>query len=254
MSLLVRLYPLAWRERYGDELAAVLEDRPLGPFDVADLLVGALDAHLHLRGLGHRSERRKGLPMSLRLAGSAAAIGGGLWALFFFMVGAAYLNVGPDTGLAWILVVLVAGLVLLTALAGLSAVQFRAHSRAMWVAFLLPAAGIGIVLFGLMTLIPAGGAASEGTLQALVLYSGLTLMLIGSAVFAAVTLSTRALSRIAGAAILVSVAPTFAGLFSFMPAVWVAVGGIVFGLGWIGLGIDAIRRDRRSVSVDPAAA
>lgn len=45
-----------------------------------------------------------------------------------------------------------------------------------------------------------------------------------------------------------------AALFSFMPAVWVVVGGIAFGLGWIGLGIDAIGRDRRRVSIDPAAA
>lgn len=35
MNLLVRLYPSAWRERYGVELEAVLEDRPPGPFDVA---------------------------------------------------------------------------------------------------------------------------------------------------------------------------------------------------------------------------
>jgi hypothetical protein len=191
--------------------------------------------------------------MSLRLAGSAAALGGGLWALFFSMVGAEYADVGPDTGFAWILVVLVAGLILLTALAGLSAIQFRAHSRSIWIAFLLPAAGIGIVLVGLASLIPAGGAASEGTLPALVLYSGLCLMLIGSAVFAAVTVSTRALSRIAGGAIVAGVVPTLAGLFSFATAFWVVVGGIVFGLGWIGLGIDAIRRDQRPVSADSFA-
>jgi hypothetical protein len=254
MSFLVRLYPRAWRERYGDELEAVLEDRPPGPYEVTDLLFGALDAHLHLRGLGHRSEHRKGIPMSLRLAGSAAALGGGLWGLFFTMVGAEYANVGPDTGFAWILVVLVAGLLLLTALAGLSSIQFRAHSRSIWIAFLFPAAGIGIVLVGLVSLIPAGGTASEGTLPATVLYSGLCLMLIGSAVFAAVTVSTRALSRIAGAAIVVGFPPTLVGLFGFVAAAWLVVGGIVFGLGWVGLGIDAIRRDRRPVSADPVIA
>jgi len=254
MRLLVLLYPPSWRERYGDELEAVLEDRPPGPFEVSDLLLGALDAHLHLSGLGHRSQHRKGIPMSLRLAGSAAALGGGLWALFFTMVGAEYADVGPDTGFAWIVVVLVAGVALLTGLAGLSAIQFRAHSRSIWIAVLLPAAGIGIVLVGLMTLIPAGGAASEGTLPALVLYTGLCLTLIGSAVFAGVTVSTRAMSRIAGAAIVVGVLPTLAGLLAFLTAVWVVVGGVVFGLGWVGLGIDAIRRDRSPVSADPAIA
>jgi hypothetical protein len=53
VSILARLYPRSWRERYGDELAALLDDRPPSPFDVADLLFGALDAQraLHFRAL-----------------------------------------------------------------------------------------------------------------------------------------------------------------------------------------------------------
>jgi hypothetical protein len=46
--LLLRLYPRAWRERYGEELSAQLEaQRPLRIGIVADLVSGALDAHLH---------------------------------------------------------------------------------------------------------------------------------------------------------------------------------------------------------------
>ena len=46
--LLLRLYPRAWRERYGEELGAQLEaQRPLRIGVVADLVRGALDAHLH---------------------------------------------------------------------------------------------------------------------------------------------------------------------------------------------------------------
>src|SRR3990170_9159862 len=46
--LLLRLYPRAWRERYGEELSAQLEaQRPLRIGVVADLVRGALDAHLH---------------------------------------------------------------------------------------------------------------------------------------------------------------------------------------------------------------
>ena len=45
---LLRLYPRAWRERYGEELSAQLEtQRPLRIGVVADLVRGALDAHLH---------------------------------------------------------------------------------------------------------------------------------------------------------------------------------------------------------------
>ena len=53
----------------------MLEERALGPFDVADVLLGALDAHLHLRGLGAASEHRKGFTMSLRIGGYAAILG-----------------------------------------------------------------------------------------------------------------------------------------------------------------------------------
>jgi hypothetical protein len=46
--LLLRLYPRAWRERYGEELSAQLEaQRPLRIGIITDLVRGALDAHLH---------------------------------------------------------------------------------------------------------------------------------------------------------------------------------------------------------------
>ena len=84
MSAFVRLYPKAWRERYGDELMALLEDRPARPFDTLDLLLGALDAHLHRRDLGLRPDEGKGIPMSIRsippvlllLMGIAALVAG----------------------------------------------------------------------------------------------------------------------------------------------------------------------------------
>lgn len=58
---LVRLYPPAWRARYGDELAGLLEMQPLSLFVLLDVLGGALDAHVHaswLRGGGIPMERR----------------------------------------------------------------------------------------------------------------------------------------------------------------------------------------------------
>ncbi len=44
---LLRLYPAAWRKRYGDEFAALLEDVRPTPLALLDVLLGALDAHLH---------------------------------------------------------------------------------------------------------------------------------------------------------------------------------------------------------------
>jgi hypothetical protein len=49
---LVRLYPRAWRARYGDEMLAVLEQHGTGWRTRLDLLRGALDAHLSLRRRG----------------------------------------------------------------------------------------------------------------------------------------------------------------------------------------------------------
>jgi hypothetical protein len=44
---LVRLYPAAWRERYGAELEELIDRQPASPPVVLDLLLGALDAHVH---------------------------------------------------------------------------------------------------------------------------------------------------------------------------------------------------------------
>ena len=43
---LVRLYPQGWRERYGDEFEALLEQCLHSPLDTLDVVLGALDAHL----------------------------------------------------------------------------------------------------------------------------------------------------------------------------------------------------------------
>ena len=74
-ALLIRCYPAAWRERYGDEFASILEERPLGPFDVADVLLGALDARLRMRDRRAGITQRKGFSMSLRIGGIAAILG-----------------------------------------------------------------------------------------------------------------------------------------------------------------------------------
>jgi hypothetical protein len=45
---LMRLYPLSWRNRYGAEFDALLEECLHSPLDVLDVILGALDAHLQL--------------------------------------------------------------------------------------------------------------------------------------------------------------------------------------------------------------
>jgi hypothetical protein len=45
---LVNLYPISWREHYGKEFNNLLEQCANSPLEVFDVILGALDAHLHL--------------------------------------------------------------------------------------------------------------------------------------------------------------------------------------------------------------
>lgn len=75
---LLRLYPAPWRDRYGDELAILLDTRPLTVAVALDLARGAADAHLHPELVGAPP-----LPLSHRLPGLAALTAGLLWISFF---------------------------------------------------------------------------------------------------------------------------------------------------------------------------
>lgn len=44
---LLKLYPRAWRKRYGDEMAELLRNESLSPSLVIDVLAGAVDARLN---------------------------------------------------------------------------------------------------------------------------------------------------------------------------------------------------------------
>src|SRR5712691_8997688 len=44
---LLRLYPLQWRQRYEEEVGALVDDEPLSVSLVVDLVRGAFDAHAH---------------------------------------------------------------------------------------------------------------------------------------------------------------------------------------------------------------
>jgi hypothetical protein len=81
MNLLLRLYPRAWRERYGDELVALLAERPASMLDNLDLIRGALDARLHPQLQGSSSAPQTEVSGHHRQLGPAAALGGVAWIL-----------------------------------------------------------------------------------------------------------------------------------------------------------------------------
>ena len=80
MSASLRLYPQAWRERYGDELVALLEERPASLLDHLDLIRGALDARLHPQVRGSGATPGKESSVNQRILAIMAAAGGVVWA------------------------------------------------------------------------------------------------------------------------------------------------------------------------------
>jgi hypothetical protein len=249
IGLLLRLYPARWRARYGDEFAVLLEERPIGPFDVADILLGALDAHLHLRGLGAASEHAKGFPMSLRIGGYAAILGGLLW-----FVGLAGSAVDPsDDAMPWAIALASGTLLLLVALAGLSAFQSRRFPRLVWAAFSVPALGAVISTIGMVAMAVVGDRPFVGDASPWYVWMlGLIAMLVGSALFAVATWRVGSLSR-PGAILLlvgsVAVVPALFGLGGVdVPPVLgqLLLGGLTlaFGGGWVALGVSALRLGR----------
>ena len=256
--LLLRLYPPTWRSRYADEFEALLEERPLGPFDVLDVLIGAVDAHLHLRGLTAATQGR-GLIMSLRVGGYAAVIGGLLWLVGFLI---AQFDGTDAHGLGqWLVLAGTAGL--LVALAGLSAVQSRRFPRLVWAAFAVPAFGTLATIAGLVGLAVAGDGPFIAGIQGWTFWIfGLLALIGGSGLFALVSWRTGALSHVGlallgvAAAGLVAVFANAVGLLTWEPIVSIALLGLVLSFcgGWIVLGIGAVLADRRSSTVPAAGA
>jgi hypothetical protein len=244
MSLrLVRLYPAAWRGRYGEEFAALLEERPLGPFDVVDIVLGALDAHLRLHGRGADLNQGRAFSMSLRIGGIAAIIGAALWPVGFFIAAGSVSHVGPigpiDPDAARLLL-MTGSLALLVALAGLTSFQARAHPELVWTAFALPAVGTIASAVGIV-----GFRFSEDFFVLWML--GTLATFVGSTLFAIATYRTAALSR--WAALVLGVGSMLTLIFGMIgggnpsPVLMIAALS-TFGLGWFALGIQAIRLDR----------
>jgi hypothetical protein len=240
-SLLIQCYPARWRDRYGDEFAAVLGERALGPFDVADILLGALDAQLRLRGRGAQLVQGRGFSMTLRIGGIAAIVGAALLTI------AGFLGTGlvlVDGAVAPVL--LVTGLaVLLVAVASLSAFQARVHPRLIWLSFALMAIGTVASLAGLI------GLALGRDDSWVVWFIGLMTALVGSALFAIATYHTALLSRAAAALLGVGSALPFLGLVTNSEALMPAA-IICFLLGWFGLGVQAIRLDQPAARAQAA--
>lgn len=189
--------------------------------------------------------------MSLRIGGIAAIIGAVLIAIALIVgSGLVGVTVEPVLGLA---VMVVGSLVLLVALAGLSAFQARSNPRLAWAAFAVPALGAIGMIVGI-----AGMGIEDGPFW-YVWFAGLLAFFVGSALYAVATYRTGLLSRTAatllgGGSVLPFVAvvmPTIGFAPELQAGVFV-VALVGFALGWFGLGLDAIRLDRPSTVAQSA--
>ncbi|HEY8239317.1 MAG TPA: hypothetical protein VIF63_07760 [Candidatus Limnocylindrales bacterium] len=76
MSALVRLYPAAWRARYGAEFETLLAERPPTARDLVDIVIAAADARISPQVAGAPGTPT---PLSSRISGASAILGGLLW-------------------------------------------------------------------------------------------------------------------------------------------------------------------------------
>lgn len=254
-ALLIRCYPARWRARYGDEFEAILEERPLGPFDVADILLGALDAQLRLRGSDAHIQKGTGFSMSLRLGGAAAILG----AVLFLTGFVATAIDGSDEAFPGAALILAGTAALLVALVGLSSFQARRHPRLIWTAFAVPALGTALACVGIVAMAFVGDRPFVAGLSPWEIWMlGTFATVLGSALFALATYRTGAISRpaaglLAGgsglllAVLVIGLSGLVGGADALAPALIVA-GLLAFSTGWIALGWTAIRLDQ------PAAA
>lgn len=251
-GLLLRLYPASWRARYEDEFLAVLEERPLSPFDALDIVLGALDARMRPRSLGIDLAPRRNPPMNTRIAGLAAIVGGAM--ILIALPAAWLLGNAPEEVAASVQIVIfmTVEVALLVALIGLSAAQGRRRPVLTWSAVAVPIGAVVVSLLGLAGMVVRGDEPLVAGVSSWYLWSfGLLGLIVGSVLFAAATAMVGVFSRpaamtlLAGSVLVVlAVLPVGFGLFGTPTwIVAIAAGSVaLFGAGWIWLGYAATRQ------------
>ena len=225
----------------------MLESRPLGPFDVADVLLGALDARFTRFRLLESSQPRGGHSMVLRIGGYGAVAGGILW--FVGLLGASSLD--SAAGAPFLMVAMVGLVGLLLAFIGLSAFQGRRTPRLVWAALTIPALGSGVALVGMVGMVTRpSDVAFLGSLDPWqVWFLGMLGTFAGSILFAIATIRAAVLSRssaitlaISASAVLLVSAGFTGGVDDRVASTVVATSMAAFSGSWVLLGLSALRR------------
>jgi hypothetical protein len=216
-ATLIGLYPGAWRRRYGDEMAALLEDRPAGLRGSVDLVRGALDVWLHP-------------PTPSRVPIVSALAGGGMWTVV--AAGVVFQPVPLDwpgyLAETLAMALLTVGFLLVATL-GCALRVAEGQRRVVGVV-------TGMATLGYLAWIAALGAALAGVADGPTLAAAQTIALVGTAMVG--LMLVRAGDEMIGLTLLAGA--------SAMIVPW-AVTWLAFGAAWTAVGL-ALAADRAEVS------
>jgi hypothetical protein len=232
---LVRLYPAAWRARYGDEFLALLEARPARGRDLVDIAASALDAHLFPQALEGR------FPVLFRLTG-LAALGAGVALLLGFLR-----PVVPGINEVAILIFNVLALV---GLVGIHARQVAVRPALAWFGFALAglglAWGIGFVVLTRVGILPSDSV-ELGNLATVALF-------LGSAALGAVMLAIRSFPVIVGLAFAIGAPMAMVDLVGegIILGLVAQLGIALYAFGWLGAGWSLVSAQPEEGVLGPA--
>ena len=238
MSRLLRLYPAAWRDRYEAEFVGTLQERPVGLTGSADIVRGAIDAHLHPELIGGTAH-----VWTHRLPGLLATAAGLIWSWY-------YLRIVLATPEEWGYGVLLAMLLMLVTVMG-DYVAPYARRIGLTGSALVAAA----LLAGVQPLNVIGGGMLNvvlGAVAALLLAGG---MLTLAALRAGIGAGVRWLLIAGGLLVPVAVAIPVMGGFGptdpgGAPAMVVAM--LPYGIAWTLLGLRMTLRGSVTIHEDPS--
>jgi hypothetical protein len=247
IGLLLAIYPAGWRRRYGEEFRAVLESRPLGPFDVADVLIGALDARLVPRSHASLAGLNRGHAVMLRIGGFGAVAGAPL-----FFIGFAVASAFDGADAFWLGLAAVGTLGILAGLIGLSAFQAYRNPKLAWAAFAVPGIGALVSVIGMTGMAVLGdtdqpfiGSWSPWDIWIV----GFVATLLGSILFGIATVRAAVLSRRGAQALVLSAVAVLVVAFGGVDAGAGVPGMVVvastlgaFCASWVVLGATALQR------------
>jgi len=231
--LVVRLFPSAWRRRYGEELAAILEVQPPSLRELIGLLYCALDAHLDPQvSDGGDFSFMQGRPTMRTRILAGAAVGGGLLLLFGLIITVS--REGLVIRLAVFYALATVGLI------GIHRRQVDQAPALAWVGFVPAVLAYSISLVSVLAgFFDATLPAIFGRQFGIVAQEAFW---VTSAVFGAVTLAIGVLPRAAALGLAIGAAMVMIGVFVGSPsepamALLARVGVVMYGgsLIWLGL-------------------